>query len=413
MSHSPKVSIVVPIYNVEPYLRKCLDSLVNQTLKDIEIICINDCSLDNSLAVIKEYTEIDDRIRMIDFEKNQGVSVARNAGIKTAKGEYIGTIDPDDYVDLDYYEKLYLKAVNTKADVVHANFKISEFDSSKEYVHLAKREKNGKIYSLPSHCLAIYRMDFLRKYSLKYPEGIKLTEDIVFQVEALFFANKIESVSDVYYHYVKRKGSASAYIGVEVHESFGMPLVFDFINKTIKDKEEYGHFFGHFFGHLFALFTRVAPEWRKVFVQDMVEIYKKCKYPMFWARKPDFIEDCDWENADILFEKINDNIGLLQYPEIRIDNLQNRKLYIWGAGADGVKVLIQCDNNGWKVEAFLDSDRDLIEFNGYKVISPQEILSGNGSNYFIIISSKIYASEIARICEQAMLKESVNFWKPI
>jgi glycosyltransferase involved in cell wall biosynthesis len=83
---------IVPIYNVEPYLRRCLDSLVNQTLKDIEIICINDCSPDKSLIILKEYAGKDNRIKIIDFEKNQGVSVARNSGMKIAKGEYIGLL---------------------------------------------------------------------------------------------------------------------------------------------------------------------------------------------------------------------------------------------------------------------------------------------------------------------------------
>jgi len=119
----PNVSIIVPIYNVEPYLHRCLDSLVNQTLKDIEIICINDCSPDNSLDILKEYAEKDERINIINFEKNQGVSVARNTGIEIAKGEYIGFVDSDDYVDLDFYEKLYKKARETDADMVKASLK--------------------------------------------------------------------------------------------------------------------------------------------------------------------------------------------------------------------------------------------------------------------------------------------------
>ena len=90
-----KVSVIVPVYNVEKYLKKCLDSLVNQTLKDIEIICVNDGSTDNSLQILQEYANTHPNIVIVDQE-NQGVSLARNNGIKKAKGGYIGFVDPDD-----------------------------------------------------------------------------------------------------------------------------------------------------------------------------------------------------------------------------------------------------------------------------------------------------------------------------
>ena len=88
-----KISVIVPVYNVAPYLPKCLDSICNQTLKDIEIICVNDCSTDSSFEILKEYSQKDSRIKLIDFKENKGVSAARNAGIKTAHGEYIGFVD--------------------------------------------------------------------------------------------------------------------------------------------------------------------------------------------------------------------------------------------------------------------------------------------------------------------------------
>ena len=403
-----KVSIIVPVYNVEPYLRRCLDSLINQTLKDIEIICINDCSPDNSISIIKEYAEKDKRIKVINFEKNCGVSMARNAGIKIAMGEYIGTVDPDDYVDLNYYEKLYFKARETNADIVHANLKQKQVNNVKEYICAIKKTK--KIYKLSSHCLAIYKVKLLQKYSLEYPKGIKWSEDIVFLAKALFFANKVESANDVFYHYINREDSASRYIEKDVRESYGMPLVFDFINKAITDKDEYDHFFNHFFDHFFChlcyLFTRIAHEWRYIYVQDMVEIYKKRKYLTIFEKN-------DFENADILFEKLNNNLGLSKYPQIEINDLQNRKLYIWGAGTNGLDALIQCDNNGWHTEAFLDSNPNVKEFQEYKVLQPQQLLNSTNKDFFIVISSKNYASEIAKICEQTGLKEGLDFWKPV
>ena len=111
MQSNPKVSIIIPVYNVEQYLPKCLDSIINQTLKDIEIICINDGSIDNSLSILKEYASKDDRIIIIDKE-NEGQGIARNLGIKKAKGKYIGFVDPDDWVDIQMFEKCIIKHKN-------------------------------------------------------------------------------------------------------------------------------------------------------------------------------------------------------------------------------------------------------------------------------------------------------------
>lgn len=114
----PKVSVIIPVYNTEKYLKKCLDSVCNQTLQDIEIICINDCSQDNCLEILKAYALSDTRVRIIDFKENRGAGAARNAGIEAAQGEYIGFVDSDDFIDLDFYEKLYNSGTKTKANVV-------------------------------------------------------------------------------------------------------------------------------------------------------------------------------------------------------------------------------------------------------------------------------------------------------
>lgn len=98
-----KISIIVPVYNTEKFLEKCLNSLINQTLKDIEIICINDGSTDKSLQILEKFANKDKRIQIIN-QTNSGLSVARNIGIKKAKGEYIGFVDSDDWVDLNFFE---------------------------------------------------------------------------------------------------------------------------------------------------------------------------------------------------------------------------------------------------------------------------------------------------------------------
>lgn len=120
-----KISAILPVYNVEQYIKDCLDSIINQTMDDIEIICVNDGSLDNSLQVLEEYAQKDARIKIISQE-NQGQGIARNNGLKIANGEYITFIDPDDWVDVDMFEKMYNSAKKFDSDFVFCNSMIEE-----------------------------------------------------------------------------------------------------------------------------------------------------------------------------------------------------------------------------------------------------------------------------------------------
>ena len=123
---NPLISVIVPIYNMENYLEKCLDNLINQTLKEIEIICINDGSVDNSLKILKNFANKDNRIIILN-QKNQGQGIARNNGIKIARGEYIGFCDPDDWIELNMFENMYNKAIQNQADIVECDF-ISHYE---------------------------------------------------------------------------------------------------------------------------------------------------------------------------------------------------------------------------------------------------------------------------------------------
>ena len=126
----PKFSVILPVYNVEKYLRECLESLVNQTLKDIEFICVNDGSTDSSLDILNEYAKKDSRFVIIN-QHNQGQGVARNNALAVAKGEYVAFVDPDDWVETNMFEELYLKFKETNVDVIQFNFKVC-FEKSGE-----------------------------------------------------------------------------------------------------------------------------------------------------------------------------------------------------------------------------------------------------------------------------------------
>lgn len=210
----PKVSIIAPVYNVEKYLRKCIDSLINQTLNDIEIICINDGSTDKSLKILKEYKNRDSRIILLNQE-NSGQSVARNRGIEIAKGEYLGFVDPDDWIDLDYYEKLYNAASTNDTDIAVGGIIRVTGIKKKKFLNFEKETLTDntklkfELCDVPEKSYIwnkIYKTQKLKEINLKFEEG-RIFEDCIFTPQALFFLGKMVTVPNTYYYYLRRNNS--------------------------------------------------------------------------------------------------------------------------------------------------------------------------------------------------------------
>lgn len=215
-----KLSIIVPVYNVEKYLPKCLESLIKQTLKDIEIICVNDGSMDNSLAILKEFASKDSRIRIID-NQHQGVAKTRNTGIEQSTGEYIGFVDSDDYIDIDFFEKLYNSATKSNSDIAiasilkHKNFfNIYNAKYTKEEIAITIQDKI-KLCEDKKHFFfyawnKIYHSGFIKENNIKFSEG-QIYEDVMFAIKALYYSNKIISVYGTKYHYIEHENSLTKY----------------------------------------------------------------------------------------------------------------------------------------------------------------------------------------------------------
>lgn len=212
-----EISVIVPVYNVEKYLRKCLDSILNQTFKDLEIIAINDCSPDNSFSILKEYET--KGIKVINLEKNVGLSAVRNIGINKACGKYISFVDSDDWLDKNFYEKLYSAAEKHEADIAVCGIKhCHTFGLPSKYLKFDKEvystniEEKFEICNIPKKSYVwnkIYRLDKLREYNIQFVEGMAY-EDIMFTPEALYYTNKLVTVPDTYYNYLVRKNSIVA-----------------------------------------------------------------------------------------------------------------------------------------------------------------------------------------------------------
>lgn len=212
-----KVSIIVPVYNVEKYLKKCLESIINQTLKEIEIICINDGSRDKSLEILKKYANKDSRIKIINKD-NEGQSVARNIGIKEAKGEFLGFVDSDDWIDLDYFEKLYNTAKKYQADIACAGFKRCNFfnksirKSYKSENVLTEINQKVKADNLPEHNYIwnkIYKTDVWKNFNFTFEKG-RYYEDVALVIKFLYFFEKLVTVPNTYYYYRRNNSSTVA-----------------------------------------------------------------------------------------------------------------------------------------------------------------------------------------------------------
>ncbi|GMO61569.1 MAG: hypothetical protein Ta2D_07580 [Rickettsiales bacterium] len=197
-----KISVIIPVYNTEKVLRRTLDSVFCQTLTDIEIICVDDCSTDNSLQILNDYK---DKIIIISQQQNQGVGIARNAGISKATGEYIAFVDSDDYIAKDFLEKLYNKAKATNADICKGSEitinKGKQRDTSKDIN--ANVKKYGRIYFFHHHWSAIYRTSFIKNNDIKNAEQVIVSQDAFLLVKAVILANKVEVVDDAFYYYVR------------------------------------------------------------------------------------------------------------------------------------------------------------------------------------------------------------------
>lgn len=210
----PAVSVIIPVYNTEKYLRRCLESVCNQTLRELEVICVNDASTDASAAILAEFAAHDSRVKVITFEQNRGVSSARNAGIEEASGEYIGFVDSDDKIDLDFYETLYAQAKASGVDVVKG--KVQDVDRDGQMTVCYDNEvirKNGTKFAFVINLVsAICRKSVVKNNGLCFLEGCIHSEDVLFLNEFILHSNGLSLIDDVSYYYCKRENSANSFI---------------------------------------------------------------------------------------------------------------------------------------------------------------------------------------------------------
>lgn len=288
----PKVSVVVPIYNVEQYLQECLDSLINQTLRDIEIICVNDGSTDSCACILEEYKQRDDRIKVIS-KSNSGYGHTMNVGLDAAKGEYIGIVEPDDYVVPEMYKTLYDLAVNNEVDFVKADF--YRFTGEKDKIQLQYNDlsygkkhyynkllnpaENIEIFKFIMNTWSgIYRRDFIERYHIRHNE----TPGASFQDNGFFFQTFCRA-SRVYFldrpFYMNRRDNPNSSVKSK-EKVFCIRDEYDYIKNFLRENPPLYRKFIYIYSYkkysnYWATYKRVADEFKPMFLDHFRDEFKK------------------------------------------------------------------------------------------------------------------------------------------
>ncbi len=284
-TNTPKISVIVPVYNVEKYIRRCLDSIFAQTFTDWECICVDDGTPDNSGKICDEYAQKDSRFVVIHKE-NGGVSSARNAGLEVARGEWICFCDSDDWVEREFFEKM-LKTENAdKAEIIVCGAKdtlgLNTFLIDKK---IEKTEWNNALCALfPSVWAKLYRREIIDRNSLRFPLGIKLGEDTFFTYSYLANVRSILYADGNWYNYFV-SNTESACHNLSETEILGFKNTVEKLENYIKEKNRLNDFSGSLYNlklnvknrFLFSLKKADFDSWRNVFSEINAEILEKEK----------------------------------------------------------------------------------------------------------------------------------------
>ena len=291
MTSNVKVSVIVPVYNVEKYLKDCLNSVTNQTLEDIEIICVNDGSTDNSLAILEDYAKKDSRIKIIN-QKNKGLSGARNTGMKHVQGEYILFLDSDDWLKEDALSELYWSHLDDNLDMLFfqtvdyyeedGRYELNQFggmtaiDDSFEGKIFNYKDVASIIFKIPHSAFnKLYSTSFLQRINASFPEGINY-EDLAFFYDVFLKAERVSILKKELLFYRIRENSISTSGGEKSFDIFkSLKLVNNSLkNTTIIVNKYLQDYLMFIIVNLKFVFVRLKDEYKNDYFKSMLENYE-------------------------------------------------------------------------------------------------------------------------------------------
>ena len=367
MNNTPLISVIVPVYNVEQYLRKCIESIINQTYEYLQIILVDDGSTDDSGKICDEYKAIDERIIVI-HQKNKGLVGARNTGLEVANGEYIGFVDSDDYVDREMYDSLLKYAMLENADMVHSGYYVYKWGTERECINFNRCiiEKQSmhenfldEILSLktnvaPSIWSKLFKRELIKRCYEDVEDMSSYGEDLICLISVIIQPCRIALYDKAFYHYREREESISH------------------IKKSNSLEKE------------LALCENI----KKVLIKN--EVYSKFQNSFTRFLK---LHVC------ISLEKDSDNEFIIQkyaFPEPEV--LQNKKIVIFGAGRVGKDYYSQMSRyNRCDVVAWVDS---YPKKNKYEYIDVMSIDSIHKIEFDILIVALLNKKDACDVIEE-------------
>lgn len=291
MSMEPKISVIVPFFNPGTLFDRCIGSLVSQTLADIEMIFVNDCSTDGSREVIGRYAETDSRIIVSDSDSRMGAGKARNKALEMARGDMVAFVDSDDFIDGDFLEKLWARHVETGADIVKGERKrysavSGVFSPDSPFCNeMHRKVKTGKGCFVGAFTSAIYSRTLVSEYGVRFLEDVTFFEDAYFPIAAELYNRKTETVDGTYYYYTFNPASVCNTVPMPEQDSDrlkGVDAVMDMMEKApdISD-EHYLRVYEFLFSGVYSICRNrsFSNEGLKESVEGLMGIVSRCRMP--------------------------------------------------------------------------------------------------------------------------------------
>lgn len=394
----PKVSVVVPIYNSEMFLPKCLDSIVNQTLEDIQIICVDDGSTDSSGAIIDNYASKDSRIVVL-HRTNAGYGAAMNAGISVATGEYIGIVESDDYIEPEMYEELATSADDNNLDFVKSdafywfeklkyNNRIHSKSVDEYYDRVLGKEYLNLFFEFYMNIwTGIYRSSFLKEKQIFFNESPGASyQDNAFWMQTMLYAERAMWLNKAYYHYRQDNPEASV---KSRGKMMAMTKEYDFLEEQLISKGNSDYLPYCYSMRLFRLhgtYLRISEDLKREFCNVVRQEYLKY---MAYAKEINYVSK--WcisvtENADeVALHDVN------ELRRIRNELAVSERIIIYGAGNIGDRALRTLYNEDCygKIACFATSSNPSIsEIAGKPVLRIDEALEKYPRSTVIVAVAK-------------------------
>ncbi|PRM94464.1 hypothetical protein CJ673_06125 [Aliarcobacter cryaerophilus] len=426
------VSIIIPIYNSDKYLKRCLDSVVSQSLKEIEIICIDDCSSDKSIKIVEDFTKSDERIKLFKNKRNRGVSFCRNYGIKIANSEYIGFVDSDDSINISMYKTMYELAKKDDSCMVICNFRVIDKFGIKEFKTFSKNQTKEFLFQkilskelMPHPWNKIYKKELFIKNKIKYLEN-RVYEDAEATHKLVYYADKIAICEDILYNYYINSNSITTsfdykkiddifYVLKSTKKFLKSEKIFEIYNKEylsmikILIKNVLYHLAHQKTSMKFKL-ENLNYLWKNInqyedikFIPYSIMLFFLYEACLMLKDNKKYLDSFS-RNIDVDKYKI-ENIKNLVYEELglcyniinQIKNKNMSKIYLYGAGDIAKKLIPGIEKLNIEILEIIDSNaQNGDSLLGYKVNKFENI---NFQSNTIVVASEASAYEITEFLE--------------